>query len=42
MVKAVESVAKIDKWRAHCKKENACVNMFEKACFFFALSPKEK
>jgi len=42
MVKAVESVAKLHKWRIYCKKENAYVTMFEKACSFFALGPKEK
>jgi len=42
MVKAVETVAKLHTWRAYCKKENAYVTMFEKACSFFALSPKEE
>jgi hypothetical protein len=42
MVEAVESVAKLHTWRAYCKKENAYVTMFERACSFFALSSKEE
>jgi Zn ribbon nucleic-acid-binding protein len=42
MVEAVESVAKLHTWRTYCKKENAYVTMFERACSFFALSPKEE
>jgi hypothetical protein len=42
MVKAVESVAKLHRWRVYCGKEGAYVTMFEPACIFFTAQDRKE